>query len=288
MNGADPLALAAAACATALGVAALAWVVVQGMTSIARQHGKRLDQLTRVELVELFVFVDPTLFVRLNAALLLLVPAFVLLLSASFVAAGCTFGALLLAPALGYRRFRELRRHQLLVQLPDVAASMASALRAGLALRQAVEQIPQLQPRPIAQEFALVLRQHRLGVPLESGLNALAERAGAHEFRMFAASLAIAADLGGGLAEALDRLSHTVRRRVAMEARIRALTSQGRLQGIVVSLLPFALLAVLSAMQPEAMRPLFTTVGGWAVLTLVLVLELGGWLLIRRIIRINV
>ena len=105
---------------------------------------------------------------------------------------------------------------------------------------------------------------------------------------MLVAVLGIARDLGGGLAGALERLSVSMRRRLAMEDRIRALTSQGRLQGIVMGILPLGLGAVLTVMEPEQMRKLFTEPIGWLTLCGVALLEIGGFLLLRKIVRIEV
>jgi tight adherence protein B len=169
-----------------------------------------------------------------------------------------------------------------------VAAAIATALRAGLGLAQALEQVVRHQPRPSAQEFALALREHRLGTPLEQALSDLARRVRSADYDMLVATLGIARELGGGLAEALDRLAVAVRRRVAMEDRIAALTAQGRLQGLIMAILPVLLGLVLYAMQPQAMQPLFETPLGWATLAVVAALEIGGWMLIRRIVAIRV
>jgi tight adherence protein B len=105
---------------------------------------------------------------------------------------------------------------------------------------------------------------------------------------MLVAVLGIARDLGGGLAGALERLAASMRRRLAMEDRIRALTSQGRLQGIVMGALPLVLGAVLWVLEPEQMRKLFTEPLGWLTLAGVLLLELGGFVLLRKIVKIEV
>jgi tight adherence protein B len=95
-------------------------------------------------------------------------------------------------------------------------------------------------------------------------------------------------DLGGNLAESLHRLAELLRGRLLMEARIDSLTAQGRLQGVVVGALPLLLLAVLYAMESDTMQVLHTTVQGWATLMVMVALELTGFLLIRRIVRIDV
>lgn len=271
-------AIAAAVCGVALA-SAIRW--------FSSRHTDRLAHLSRVELAEMFLFVEPAKFLRINAVALIALPMLTFVVIGG-VPALIVAALVLIAPVSLYQRLRSRRRRALQRQLADVAATVATGLRAGLGLSQALEQVVRHQPRPISQEFALALREHRLGTPLEVALGDLARRAASNDFEMFVATLGIARDLGGGLAEALDRLAVAVRRRVGMEDRIAALTAQGRLQGVIMASLPVALAAVLYAMQPRSMAPLFDSPIGWAALTVVAVLEAAGWLLIRRIVSIRV
>ncbi len=254
----------------------------------SRHHERRLTHLSRVELAELFVFIEPSRLVRLNLLALAILPAVMGLATASLLLAAVAFAAVLVLPAAIYRRLRLRRRRALQRQLPDAIAAIASALRGGAGLWQALETVPRHQPKPVSQELALVLRQHRLGMALDEALQGFALRSGLHDIRMLVATLAIARDLGGGLAEVLERLSQSVRRRVAMEDRIDALTAQGRLQGRIVGALPLLLGAVLYLMEPGPMSRLFLTPVGWIVLAVIAALEIVGALLIRRIVRIDV
>jgi tight adherence protein B len=153
----------AAVLAGALAAAALRW-------SSAR-HENRLSRLSRVELAELFLFVDSRQFVRYNAVAVVVLPSL-----AGWVgglpAALVVLVVVLVAPMAVYRWLRGRRRRALLRQLPDVAAALASSLRAGLSLSQALEQVVKFQPRPSSQEFSLMLREHRLGVPLDRAARA--------------------------------------------------------------------------------------------------------------------
>ena len=195
---------------------------------------------------------------------------------------------MLVLPSLAHRRLRRRRLTVLQRQLPDAIAAVAAGLRGGLGLWQALELVPRHQPRPVSQELALVLRQHRMGLPLEEALEGFARRSALHDVRMLVATLAISRDLGGGLAEALERLAAAVRRRVAMEERIRALTAQGRMQGVIVGALPIGVAAVLYLIEPGPMSRLVVTPLGWLVVGVVAVLETIGALLIRKIVRIDV
>ena len=98
----------------------------------------------------------------------------------------------------------------------------------------------------------------------------------------------IAAETGGQLAETLERASQTLRAKLAMEGKIRALTSQGKLQAIVVGALPLVLMYALNKLEPQAMNLMFTTSAGYATLVVIFLLELFGVIIIRKIVAIDV
>ena len=98
----------------------------------------------------------------------------------------------------------------------------------------------------------------------------------------------IASETGGGLAETLEQTAATLRSQYAIELKIKALTSQGKMQAWVVGLMPVFLLWVLTRMEPEAMALLWTTPMGWGVLGCVVIMEFFGVVIIRRIVAIDV
>ena len=98
----------------------------------------------------------------------------------------------------------------------------------------------------------------------------------------------IATETGGSLAETLERTAHTIRSRLQMEGKIRALTAQGKLQAWVVGLLPLVLMMVLNKMEPEAMSLMWNTRIGWATLVVIGLLEVMGIYVIRKIVAIDV
>jgi tight adherence protein B len=100
--------------------------------------------------------------------------------------------------------------------------------------------------------------------------------------------MVIARDVGGNLAETLDQLARTLRAKATMEGKIRALTSQGKLQGLIVGLLPVFLLLALSYMQHDAMAPMFNTIPGYLTLTVIAIGEMVGFFFIRKIVTIDV
>jgi tight adherence protein B len=280
----------------------LAWVLAAagacvGLSSVAlfhllRRGGARWRDRFRADLGaglrQSFVYLDVGRLFRLNVAamcglgLLALVltgePLLALVLAAG---AGAMPGA-----ALAWMRARRLAN--LRAQLPDAVMLVAGALRAGSSLPQSIAQAARELPSPAGREFDLVVREQRLGVGLDASMSGLERRAPLEDVTLFAAAVRIAQESGGNLAETLERLAETLRRKAAVEGKIDALTAQGRLQGWVMTALPVIVGAALVMIEPQAMRPLWVTWQGWAVCAGIVALLALGLHVIRRIVDIDV
>ena len=123
---------------------------------------------------------------------------------------------------------------------------------------------------------------------MEEALDNLAERVQTEEMDLFVSAALIAQEVGGNLSEILQRLSETIRRKLEMEGKIKALTAQGVLQGYVVTALPFMIMLALFFVEPEATQPLFSSLLGWLFLGVIVVLQVIGGITIRKIVRIDV
>lgn len=243
---------------------------------------------TESELAGLFVFIPAARLLGLTLTLAVLVTAAALLLGAPWPATLLAAAAALALPRLLLRMLRRRRQSRLALQLPDALALWAGLLRAGQSSQHALAQVAQRQSAPLGEELRLVLGQLRMGIALEAAMDSLRERVPLGDLRLLSTLLATQREIGGNLAESLQRLADTLRARQQMEDRITALTAQGRMQGLVVGVLPLLLLAALYVMEPDAMRVLHTTWQGWAALAAIVMLELVGFMLIRRIVRIEV
>ena len=242
----------------------------------------------RVNLSDFFLFIDPHRLFLINAAALVILPVLVLLVTGDYVIALAAFAVLLLIPSFLYRHLRRRRWREFERQMPDALAMISSSLAAGASLNIALESLVREQEPPLSQEFMLFLREQRLGVDFETSLRNLERRMPIEDLRMFASALRIAREVGGNLGEILDRLADTLRRKAAMEGKIESLTAQGRMQGYVMTLLPVLLGFLLFLLEPEAMGKLFTTAKGWAVVIVVLVMEILGYVFIRKVTRVDI
>lgn len=243
---------------------------------------------TESELAGLFVFIAASRLLVMTLVLSACVVLVALLLRMPLpLVAGLGVAALAI-PRIGVRWLRARWRQRLSQQLPDGLSLWAGLLRAGQSSQQALAQVTQRQAAPLGDELRFVLGQLRMGVSLEQAFASLQERAGLPDLRLLATLLSTQRELGGNLAESLQRLAELLRGRLMMESRIASLTAQGRMQGLVVGVLPLLLLGVLYVMERDAMQVLHTTWQGWLALAVIAILEITGFVLIRRIVRIDV
>lgn len=215
-------------------------------------------------------------------------PIAAFLLSRSVLIALITLPIALALPKKYLARMRKKRIEALEKQLPDALLMMSGALRAGASFPTALEAVVQETSAPISQEFDLLMREIRLGIDLDIAMRNVEKRIPIPDFMMVTAAVTIAREVGGNLAEALESVARTLREKLQMEGKIRALTSQGRMQGIVMTCLPLFLMLVLRFMEPKAMAPLFSEPIGWATLAVIGVMELLGYMSISKITNIDV
>ncbi len=271
-----------------VGAAVCVWLLASlGVQALVRWR-REFTQEAGFRAREFFLFVDPRQLFAVQLVVMALFASVAWLVSGSVVLAMAVGGACALLPRWLYRTARRQRLRAFDAQLPDGLLLMAGALRAGVGLGSALQQLVVRTGGPLGQEFTLVLREQRLGVSMDDALAHLGRRVPTDSSTLMVSALRIAGDTGGALAETLERTAATVRARQQMEGKIDALTAQGRLQAWVVGALPLVLLAVLQRMEPRAMALMWTTPAGWAALTLVAVLLVLGVVLIRRIVAIDV
>jgi tight adherence protein B len=274
--------------AVAAAVALLVWSLTDLGGKLLVAYRARFTRDIHFSMRELFLFADPARLYAINLALMLLAATVVWLLTHSLVPALIVAVLLAFAPRFIFRWLRRRRIDRIEQQLPDALLMIAGAAKAGLSLVSAVRQVSAELAPPLVQEFQLMQHEQRLGVSLDDSLENLTHRIPVQSVSLMVSAMRIASETGGGLAETLERTASTLRSQHAMELKIRALTSQGKLQAWVVGLLPIFLLWVLSHMEPEAMSLLWTTQMGWGVLAAVAIMEFFGVWIIRRIVAIDV
>lgn len=239
-------------------------------------------------LTQLFLFVDPRRLFYANAILILLAFFIVLGIGGGPMLALLAAGAIGGSPPLIYWFLKRQRRQKVVAQLPDALLAIATSMRSGLSVNQAIENAVVYERPPLSQEFSLMLRELRVGVEFGQAMDNFYKRVPEVEVQLVSAAMKVSREVGGNLAETLERISDTLRKRLQMEGKIRSLTAQGRLQGIVMTALPILLVMALMQLEPRAMWFLLNAWYGWATIAVIVILEIIGYHFIRKIVSIDV
>ena len=180
------------------------------------------------------------------------------------------------------------RREKFNLQLPEALATMSNALRAGFSISQAFDSVVEQGEKPMSEEFTILQQQLKIGMSFEDALESLSQRVGSDDLTLVTTAILISRKTGGNVTEIFDKISETIRGRMKIGRKVKSLTAQGRLQGIVVSVMPIFLGVAMTILKPKLMIPFLTSPAGSLSVALMLVLIVLGWLMIRKIIRIDV
>lgn len=197
-----------------------------------------------------------------------------------------------LATILGewfYVKYRINKRRAAFVnQLGDCLITVANALRAGFSFLQAMELVAREMEPPISEEFERATREMNLGGRMENVMEDMDLRVDSPEFSLVITAVLIHRQVGGNLAHILDTISETINERIRMRREVLSLTAQGRASGWVLALLPVGLAAVLGIINPSYLTPLIEEPVGRIAIAGAVVLEIIGFIVIKRIVDIEV
>ena len=216
---------------------------------------------------------------------------------------GAVFGALILQnivfilliaglasllPYVWMLRNHRKRQQALLDQLADTLSILASSLRAGYSFLQALDTVSKEIGEPSASEFQRVVAEIRLGRPIDDALTAMAVRVGSDDLKWAVIAINVQRNVGGNLAEVLDIVANTVRERGYIRRQVQVLSAEGRLSVAILSALPFLILIYISIVNPEYVKPLFTTTTGIILLIAAGSMMAAGIFVMSRMVKIDV
>lgn len=252
------------------------------------RYQSTFTERTESKLENLFLFVDTKKVFLFNILLLLALPVVTYLLTDSIFYLFIAIASLLFLPKFLLYRLESKRKNQFIQSLPDALTQIASGMSAGQTFSSALETMVQETRGPISQEFSLVIREQRLGMSLAEAMENLGERVQAEELDLVVTATQISNEVGGNLSEIFKRLSSALRRKLEMEGKIKALTSQGILQGWVVGMLPVLIIIALYFVDRDNIAPIFSNLLGWIFLGIIFINEIIGGLMIRKIVSIDI
>ena len=191
-------------------------------------------------------------------------------------------------PVLYLKQRRRRRVSQFEEQFPEAIDLMGRAIRAGHPLSAGIRMVSEEAKDPIANEFRQIFEEQRFGLPFEEALLGFADRNELGDVRIFVTALLVQREVGGNLGEILDKISTTIRARFTIRRQLRVYTAQGRLSGYVLGAMPIVVGLGLYALNPEYISLLFTEVIGRFLLIGAIVMQIIGYLWIRRIVNIEI
>ncbi len=271
-----------------IGITAVIWSFARIGLSGFERYQTVFTERTESKLEELFLFVSSQNIFMLNILALFVLPVLIYFFTGSIFYVLIVVVTLLFLPRLVLNFLEKKRRQAINEALPDALSQFAGGMQSGSTFLSAAEILVKETKGPISQEFSLMLRELRLGTTLNDAMDNLAERVQTPEMDLVVTAIQISNEVGGNLSEIFIQLSKTLRKKIEMEGKIKALTSQGIMQGWVVGLLPFAIIAALYVVDKENIAPIFSSLLGWGFLAIILINELLGGLLIRKIVSIDI
>lgn len=187
-----------------------------------------------------------------------------------------------------YKYLYEKKCNQFVDQMVDALTIMGNGIKSGSNPQQSMQRVVEIMSNPIKSEFSQVITQTQFGQSFEEALTDLGERIPRPDVQMFVTAINILKETGGNLAETFQTIVSTIRERQKLEKKISAMTAQGIMQGIIVTMIPFVLGAVFFIIDPEYMKPMFNTTIGLVFLAAMLGLQIIGGVMIKKIVTIKV
>lgn len=228
-------------------------------------------------------------------------PAEFAVLTASLALAGFAIGTtvanvlmgvmtsiLVLFGARTYVSFRGSRRQAKFAdQLNDTLQLLAGSLRAGYGMMQAIDSVARESESPTAEEFSRLVVEARLGRDLTAAMEAMGERIESEDFEWVIQAIAIHREVGGDLAQVLDTVAATIRERNQIRRQIKALSAEGKLSGVILTLLPLGVAMMIGMTNPTYMAPLFQSFAGLVLVTVGFSLMIAGGFWMRHFINLK-
>jgi len=267
-------------------------IVYKPITKIGRHFLNRYREKylaqTAADLDSMFLRIAPSRIILINVAFTLVLGILGTVVTKKLLV-GLIFalvGFFLFRKIVGKMKQRRVRKFE--SQLMDSLAIISNSLKAGLSLLQGIELAAHDLSPPTSEEFELILRENRVGLPLEESLLNLTKRIESDDLSLVVRAILIQQETGGDLTKIFDQVISTIEERMRLYGKIWSLTAQGRMEAITVGVLPWGVGLLLYLMQPELIRPMFREPLGIGMLALAIVWELIGIYVIRKIVRVEV
>lgn len=226
-------------------------------------------------------------FIKIWMAVAVALPTISIVFSRGIIPTIILFVIGLVSP-LAYLKVKVQKRvHLFNDQLAEALMIISNSLKAGFTFEQAITSIANDLPDPIGHEFKNILREVNLGVSMEDAMKHVAIKMNSKEMELLNTAVSIQRQVGGNLSQVIDSIANTIQERIKLRKKIKTLTAQGEMSGKVIASLPFVVLIMFSVLNPDYMKPMYTTTYGYALLTVSAILEIIGFATIKKITKVE-
>ncbi|MCC7498761.1 MAG: type II secretion system F family protein [Bryobacterales bacterium] len=193
----------------------------------------------------------------------------------------------ILAPYFYVNRRRRRRFNKLSQQFPEALDSLARAMRAGHPVAAALDLVGEESTMPLSGELRRTVAEVQLGLPVEQAMNNLAVRVPLLEVGIFSSALRLQVRTGGKLSEVIERLAESMREAEALRSEVRAIAAHGRMTGIILTILPIFIAAIMATVNPDYLKSLFVFKYGRDLIAAAIGCLILAHFIIRRIVDIR-
>lgn len=261
-------------------------IIAKGVGSMKFLDGYK--KAVQVRLNRAHVLLKAEEFVSVSLLLFLFLAALLFLISRSvFAAIGAGVAGWIIPGIILSSKIKKRVKH-LNEQLGDAIVLISNSLKAGYSFFQSLDIVVKEMTGPITEEFSLLQKEINLGTNTEKALENLVQRVCSDDLELVVTAVLIQRQVGGNLAEVLDNISSTIRDRVKIKGEVRTVTAQGRMSGLIISILPFGLGLLIFLINPEHIGILFKSTLGMAIVGFSVLMQLIGIYFINKIIKIEV
>jgi tight adherence protein B len=255
---------------------------IRGKLSDTKQE--KIDQLLKSAGIEL----DAEQYVLLRWFCAIIIAGIVYLISGNIILAVPSGIVGYISPKIWLNKKIAKRIQSFNESLPDMISTIIGSLRAGYSFPQALKTVAEECESPVREEVILLLKEMSYGVTVEEALNNLNKRMPSNDLEIMIQAILIQRLVGGNLSTVLEIIVKTIRERNALERQVQTLTSQGRLSGRVIGLLPVVIGLMIYLINPEYMVSFFTNIIGKILIAIGVMFGVIGFILINKLTKIEV
>lgn len=245
------------------------------------------ERIVGKELYRLFLEISPQEFVLIHLFAVLAGGGFGYVMS-EWVGAVLGLVAGFFGPRIYLKQAWKTRLLELDGQVEEAMIYMANSFKANPAMPEAIQDVINAMGPPISQELSVMLKEYKLGTPLDQALISLQRRVPSRNLELAISALIIGRTVGGNIPQILEDIAGTIRESFRLERVIDTQTAQGKMQAWVMGSMPGVVVGVFYLLDPELIRPLFSTLVGYMVLGVAVVLNVIGVFFILKIVKIDV